>query len=63
MGALTWSDSVPLGLAGAEVASHANCTVVGQCTLVAAVAWWWQCMAEGKGKGREGRGSGEMNVH
>ena len=37
-------------LAGAEKASHANCAVVSQRTgtLAAAVAWWWQCMAEWK---------------
>ena len=33
-------------LAGAEKASHANCAVVSQRTLAAAVAWWWQGMAE-----------------
>ena len=33
-------------LAGAEKASHANCAVVSQRALAAAVAWWWQCMAE-----------------
>ena len=47
-------------LAGAGKASHANCVVVSKRTLAAAVAWWWQCMAEWKkGQGR----SGEMNVH
>ena len=35
-------------LAGAEKASHANCAVVRQRTLAAAVAWWWQYMAEWK---------------
>ena len=35
-------------LAGAEKASHANCAVVSQRTLAAAVAWWWQGMAEWK---------------
>jgi hypothetical protein len=35
-------------LAGAEKASHANCAVVSQSTLAAAVAWWWQGMAEWK---------------
>ena len=38
-------------LAGAEEVSHANCAVVSQHTLAAsaaAVAWWWQCMAEWK---------------
>ena len=33
-------------LAGAEEASHANCAVVSRGTLAAAVAWWWQGMAE-----------------
>ena len=33
-------------LAAAEKASHANCAVVSQRTLAAAVAWWWQGMAE-----------------
>ena len=35
-------------LAAAEKASHANCAVVSQRTLAAAVAWWWQGMAEWK---------------
>ena len=35
-------------LAGAEKASHANCAVVSQRTLAAAVAWGWQGMAEWK---------------
>ena len=39
-------------LAGAEKASHANCPVVSQRTLAAAVACWWQCMSEWK-KGKE----------
>ena len=51
---------VPVDLAGAEKASHANCAVVSRRTLSAAVAWWWQYMAEWKrAKGR----NGEMNVH
>ena len=43
---------MPVDLAGAEEASHANCVVVDQRTLVAAVAWWWRCMAEWRGKGQ-----------
>ena len=43
-------------LAGAEKASHANCAVGSQRTLAAAVAWWWQCMAEWKkGQGPQWR--------
>ena len=37
---------VPVELAGAGEASHANCAVVSRRTLAAAVAWWWQSMAE-----------------
>ena len=42
---MCWTASA---LAGAEKASHANCAVVSQSTLAAAVAWWWQGMAEWK---------------
>ena len=43
-------------LAGAGKASHANCAMVSKRTLAAAVAWWWQCMAERKkGQGPQWR--------
>ena len=39
---------LPVNWAEAGEASHANCAVVSQRTLAAAVAWWWQGMAEWK---------------
>ena len=55
-GVRTWNALRASDLAGAEEASHANCAVVSQCTLAAAVAWWWQCMAEWKkGQGPQWR--------
>ena len=42
---MRWTASA---LARADSASHANCAVVSQRTLAAAVAWWWQGMAEWK---------------
>ena len=47
---------VPVELAGAGEASHANCAVVSRRTLAAAVAWWWQSMAAWKkGQGPQWR--------
>ena len=51
---------MPVDLAGAGKASHANCAVVSRRTLAAAVAWWWQCMTEWK---RAESRSGDMNGH
>ena len=48
---MRWTASelvLQLAGSGAEKASHANCAVVSQRTLAAAVAWWWRCMGEWK---------------
>ena len=52
-------------LAGAGKASHANCAVVSKRTLAAAVAWWWQGMAErNKGQGPQWRnGCAQIMLH
>ena len=47
---------VPVQLAGARKASHANCAVVTKRNLMVAVAWRWQGMAERtKGQGPQWR--------